>query len=664
LGEALSPRQPWDNGAAPVFAPLFHAVGSDDCFVAGETLESGLALTDGRRFESWPAACFISAPLEDFGWASAVYRCAVQSWWASRLNELNIGQVGVCVAQLEQRFNDADVHFFAGDFFAPPITTVVHPEYTIIIYEATQNAAQALVEVIEGVQAPENFGLYGTTEIWNEQAMRGIRKAAIRGAGNTEPILLIGYSYGGASAMVAAGILRLANAGRTVRYLTFGAPKPGDRRLRDLITLPTVGCAVANDNDFITSIPWNAAQLTPIIPILLRNLLRWADWYPPLETWLLFADGHVVQNAYPQPSGQEILDLIELVWTTGTLFGYPAHQITIYLDRTNLRCPGNPAPANGMMAIGPARFPNIGLAGEDGHLLDARVAITATRRPPGVLGVGPGVARSLLGLAEIVPVNGLVGLAEIEPVNGLVGLAEVKPVNGLVGLAAPKRPRGALELAAGAFPPIVTTFVSSGGTAAVVTTATIPSFSFPGGEVVLIVGSFASGSIPPNITATYNGVPLTRGLTQRSALSAGYGVALTTFSGNKSAGTASIVLTSATGAMMLWCVSAASPLLAYAVDILGSATGANKNAASPTLTTKKVTSEYLIGAYAGIQANVGTSPTAPFLTIAAAGDLTTFPVYCLVQSNYYQTSALGAYTFSLSTPATSALWCAGLSAMY
>ena len=138
----------------------------------------------------------------------------------------------------------------------------------------------------------------------------------------------------------AAAIIRLAHPTRFVRWLTFGAPRPGDEALRNLLSLPTRGCALANSDDAITAIPPDIDSIIPAETILGRQLTAFAEWKPPRETWRQLADGSIEPNVYPSLTTQELIDLLEHVWTQHTFFDYPAHRIREYQRRIRLRCPG------------------------------------------------------------------------------------------------------------------------------------------------------------------------------------------------------------------------------------------------------------------------------------------------------------------------------------
>ena len=427
LGEVMTRYQPWDNGAPPFPRPSAIVVGSPPCLADGESISSGLPLTSAERFRSWPLACYVQIPLDDWGWAANVFRCEVQSWWADRAIELSAGEWGILTATMLQRFPGADVQVWEGNRHFPPMMTVVHPLYMIAQFAETQNAEQALIEVIQGVQGPGNVGGFGTTQLWLQQAMRGLLRLSERGGHSGLPVLFVGYSYGGAAALCASAIMRLNWPNNVIRFLTFGAPRPGDAKLQSLLDLPTRGVALANDNDAITAIPPDLETVLPAQSIVGRNLLPFVRWKPPRETWKLRANGDVVRNAYPTLSTEEVVDLLELVWNTGTLFGYPAHNIREYKRRLALRCPQAVAIAGGIVGLGIRGLGGIGLEAPPARttkgiglrpqlVATGKVGLQAGLRPPTrLLGIGaPKIAAGRLGLRPPA-FKGSLGLSFVPP---------------------------------------------------------------------------------------------------------------------------------------------------------------------------------------------------------------------------------------------------------
>lgn len=398
LGEQLGATHTWNAGTPPVRVPNPIIVGDPDCISNGEPIGAGLSRTSPGRTLSWPTLCVTNTPLQDWGQWAAVYRCEVQAFWAERMLEADTGQFATCEAVLRQTFPGAAVSRVEATVLFPPITLIVHPQYLIAMVQPTQNAEQALIEVIQGIGSPVNRGGISSAPLWADQGLRTLVSLSNAGGGLTEPLLLIGYSYGGAAASCAAAFARIANSVRTIRLLTFGSPRPGDMRLLNRCRGSTVSVRLCNDNDAYTAIPPQLADLLPAMTVLGIDLRPFAEWQGIDETWVQDPRGSLTRNESPNLSTQELLDLLELVWTTGTLFGYPAHKIQEYLYRIRLRCPRAPAfaageiglqyrPARGIgLQVGQAAFTGLGLVGD--HVAGGDVALQVIPPTAGAIGLG------------------------------------------------------------------------------------------------------------------------------------------------------------------------------------------------------------------------------------------------------------------------------------
>jgi hypothetical protein len=451
LGEVLGAYQTWDPGTPPVRRPRPIIVGSADCISNGEPIAQGLALGDAKRFLGWPALCVAQDPLDDWGWAANVYLCEVQAWWAERLTENNQFIFGGLVAALELQFPGATIAHFDETTLYPPIWCIHHALYSVVIYSPTQNTTQALIEVLQGIQAPAEVGGFGSTALWYAQGLRGLNFLSTIGGGNAEPLLLIGYSYGGASAQCAAGIARQSNAQRPIRFLTFGSPRPGDSRLKGLLDLPTRGVCLANDNDAYTAIPPDLDTVLPVQLPLGVNLLNFTRWQAANEVWQLRENGVVLRNVNPTLTSQEIIDLLTLVWETGTLFGYPGHLIEEYLRRLRLRCPAGKAVAGGAVGLRFLPVRGVGLTGY--RLAVGRVGLTAPTFKGAVGLLAPRLAKGAVGLRalEVPSATSAIALYAPPVAAGRVGLFApwvLPEQNGAIALYAPPVAAGQVGLVA------------------------------------------------------------------------------------------------------------------------------------------------------------------------------------------------------------------------
>ena len=263
---------------------------------------------------------------------------------------INLGFVGTCVATMRTAFPRARVRYWTGERLFPPMVTVVHADYMIVLFDSSQTSEQIFLQVLALVQRPVDCGGFGTTLVWNQQAQIAFNRLGIEGGNSDNPALFVGHSYGGAAAMVAAANLRLRRRDRVIRFLAMGSPKPGDFRLRNLLELPTRGVALANDDDFIPGFPPGYPDLLAVEIAMVLNLSNFGQWYPPRETWLQNRLGVVSENQYVTLGTQEIVNILRQVITTGQIPNRPSHLIREYYNRITLRCLGLLAPAMGGIA--------------------------------------------------------------------------------------------------------------------------------------------------------------------------------------------------------------------------------------------------------------------------------------------------------------------------
>jgi hypothetical protein len=437
LGELLSTRQRWDTGAIPVDVPFPIQVGDSDCLARGDSIVHALPLAG--QIDGFPSLCFgLATGLNrDFNVMASVWRCCTQSFWANRLLETYVGDIGRCQAILQVRFAGATITFREGTRLFPPYWTIVHPAYACALLSATATMRQALIEVIQGIRGPTDVGAYSTARLWLNYANFVIADLSLQGVNDTIPMLFVGHSYGGAASMLACAQIKIGRPRRYIRYLSFGAPKPGDRRLHEILKRDVRGLSLVNSGDLIGAIPPDAITLASVSPILaVPGLLNWTRWEYPPETALQH-DGQLDKNTYQPLATRDVVDLIRHVWLTGSFFGMPRHTMTAYLEEIMKRCPQCPDYAVG----------DLGLAGL--QPAPGRLALTAFDWPFGDLIFGAmSTPRGYLKWAGLQPAPGRLKWAGLQPAPGRVELAGVQPGYGAIELAGVQPAHGSIELTA------------------------------------------------------------------------------------------------------------------------------------------------------------------------------------------------------------------------
>lgn len=339
VGEAAKEKHRWDTGARPVYLPLNVIAGSTDCLGAGASLAG--ALPQELRLDGFPLPCWglNEPPNVDFQYGASVWRCQVQLFWATRIYEMYEGKEALAVSMLLVRFRDSTVFFREGTQLFPPYMLIRHPKYAIAILLGTQNYDQVLVQVLATAIGPTDIGNFSTGLLWKSFADRVLGDLTSIGVTDNRPLLFTGHSYGGASAMLCAAIARRGQNGRYVRYLTFGAPKPGDGRLAAILREHIRGLSIVNTGDVIGALPPDLDTIAAVAPILgLGSLLKWADWvYPPESA--LQGNGKLRKNEYQGLTTKVVVDTVRHAIATGSLFGFPRHVILAYIREIEGRCP-------------------------------------------------------------------------------------------------------------------------------------------------------------------------------------------------------------------------------------------------------------------------------------------------------------------------------------
>lgn len=341
LGESLSYPHRWQSGALPAVVPNAAELGHADCIANGDTVADGVPIAD--TLEGMPLACFTSLPSPnvDYLFAFDVWSCETQAFFARSAYLLAYGYLGDLTQYLTARFTGANVFVTARSALYPAYAIVVHPEYAIVQLAGTSSLQQALVEAINAFEGPQDYGAFATGALWYDYATIALKSLVNAGVNDDRPIMFGGHSYGAASAMVAAARAILGMPGREVRYMTFGCPKPGDKRLATLLRSSTIGLSLVNDGDLIGVLPPTPLIVTSLATLLPPPLAQYAAWglweYPP-ETTVLGL-GTIQRNVQPTVDSMQLWLFIVQIFTNGAIPAFPAHDTTLYLANILARCP-------------------------------------------------------------------------------------------------------------------------------------------------------------------------------------------------------------------------------------------------------------------------------------------------------------------------------------
>ena len=340
LGEELTSKQTWYNGAPPAAVPFARIVGTAICLTNGEEIENG---TDPCNLEDgFNPECYVPIPGTREEWlaASAFDRCALQRLYATVIDWCNRGEAARVLEILQAFFGAPAVcrfHPTAGVF--PAFATVVCPTFGVAIINGTDNAQQLALQAFYSLTGPQNFGALGTNNLWYSAS--SVVNAALEADGFDPnlPIMIVGHSYGGATALTLAARYHHARPSRVIRWLTFGCPKIGDTSFVRLLA-GTMGFNLANDDDLVTALPPDALQYLPVFNVTLAPaVVSFSSWYRPPFQVQMNSDGSLEANAFPLLDFTTLLAFVQRALASQPLSPISGHLIGEYIERLALRCP-------------------------------------------------------------------------------------------------------------------------------------------------------------------------------------------------------------------------------------------------------------------------------------------------------------------------------------
>jgi len=296
LGEWSGERERY-SGKPPLRVPLPIRIGSADCIANGE--KPGLAIVERSALcaRVSPDACYAAAQL--FLDKTDVLSCVFAK---ISVDIINTAYASVMDAADEvQAFlgPDAVVTPFeqANDLTPAGVVAIIN-DTALMWITGTTNFNQLAVQAFYFGFGPINQGFYSASGIYESAALSIGGQLGAVGGGVVSRVVLMGHSFGGAVAMVLATKMKLAGPStRQVEVLTFGAPKPGDRRLHDIIANVRQNHYV-NQEDPIPLMPpegLTLAALWNLVPDFLVG--TWGTFVRPPNLQMIFPDGRITDVA-------------------------------------------------------------------------------------------------------------------------------------------------------------------------------------------------------------------------------------------------------------------------------------------------------------------------------------------------------------------------------
>ena len=254
LGEDLTTKHTWDNGTPPAVLPNNEIIGSDDCIRDGDSIVNGLDFTKIRN--GFSISCYAPAVPRDPIWeaASTYQSCSLQYFYAKAIEWVYEHDIAKLTTAFRMLLGPATtVQFFLGTSALPDMCVAKTNTCSVIVIDGTTTFQQGALQAFMGIDLPFNFGAFGTQPLWYTASTHASNNLVAAGIDVTKPIMIAGHSYGGACASVL--MARILGSGRTqpFRMITYGNPKPGDERLRQILESADA-IHLANDDDVVTAL--------------------------------------------------------------------------------------------------------------------------------------------------------------------------------------------------------------------------------------------------------------------------------------------------------------------------------------------------------------------------------------------------------------------------
>jgi len=343
LGEYSGPRGK-DRGLPPNRLPELVIVGTKRCIERGGG--GGEAVTGGDDFGSFlPLACY-KPPSGAAG--ERIKKCPDKALFAAAMSKVWSG--GWAAAAAAILGEGTDTHLYEND------TNSIFSSYGIakrgrechIYIDGTRNLSQVLLQAYHLTAGPTNQGPFEAAEIYWQNANRILDRASLIGCGTCDRWVLIGHSYGGATAAVAAAMLRVANPLRDIAVMSEGAPRAGGRRLIEVLR----SVDQRHYRRPLDPIPLLPPQSTSGLSgfdavFLLIAFTQWAAWggfYDYESTFVLLPDGSLGEENFNPPSSDLMSTIALQLWNNTAVASYAEHWLTAYERELALACGIAPPP--------------------------------------------------------------------------------------------------------------------------------------------------------------------------------------------------------------------------------------------------------------------------------------------------------------------------------
>lgn len=178
----------------------------------------------------------------------------------------------------------------------PGSLIAVRPDFTCVVISGTSQYFQLATQCVYAATGPVNLGMYSTNATWHLASVAINARLTATASDPNGPILFVGHSYGGVVATLLAADCFRFNPDRRVECLTFGAPKPGDERLTNVMRGMRL-VRIANAGDPVPSLPPSYTQVLSFLGSLPAALLaNWTQLQQPPGQMILAQQGGLIDS--------------------------------------------------------------------------------------------------------------------------------------------------------------------------------------------------------------------------------------------------------------------------------------------------------------------------------------------------------------------------------
>ncbi len=331
-------KETYHNGEAPTRLPLPIQIGSDECIRDGEDPDLP-SQNDNceRRGRLLPLECY--SELAELIRLTNVWDCRF-AYQCARILETQTESLDDAAAMCLTLFPTATISTYPIFAELIPNCMVVRVGLTCLAFvTGTSNAQQAALQTFYAGQGPVSQGRFSCSVAYNSSANKIAEYIGAAGAGDSNRFVLIGHSYGGATAYILAAKMLVAVPERKVELLTFGMPKSGDRRLVDLVS-PIRQRHWINEGDPVPLVPPRGTTFFDLFAFVSAPLMfAWETFATPPTAALLTDAGTIEYTTRESVDWDILVTVYQAIDAVLDVVPFQAHFLHTFATRLRAACP-------------------------------------------------------------------------------------------------------------------------------------------------------------------------------------------------------------------------------------------------------------------------------------------------------------------------------------